>query len=66
MNYKKINTLRKEFAWEQKGISKKALAKRAGISYATLYALEIGRRSPTLKVLQKLAKALNVTVTDLL
>ena len=52
--------------WEKKGISKKELAVKAGISYSTLHALEFQRRSPTLKVLQKIADALNVNVTELL
>jgi transcriptional regulator with XRE-family HTH domain len=49
-----------------KKLSKYALAKQAGISAAYVAKLEAGRSDPTVGMLQKLAKALDVPVTALL
>ena len=52
---------------EARGLSGNALAKLAGISQGHLRDLETGRRkSPTLDTAQALARALGVTVDDLL
>jgi len=45
-------------------LSLRALAKRAGVSFVTVYRIEAGTLSPTVAMLEKLAKALNVHVTD--
>ena len=47
-------------------LTQAALAERAGVHQVTVARLETGRRRPGLAVLQKLAKALDVTITDLL
>jgi transcriptional regulator with XRE-family HTH domain len=51
---------------ELKGYSQRALAKESGVSPATIYELENGRRRPNPSTLRKLAKALGVEVSDLL
>ena len=51
---------------ERKGYSQRALAKESGVSPATIYELENGRRRPNPSTLRKLAVALNVEVAELL
>lgn len=51
---------------EQQGASQAVLAKKVGISREHLSRLEGGRHDPTLTLLQKLAKALGVSVAELL
>jgi transcriptional regulator with XRE-family HTH domain len=51
---------------ELKGYSQRALAKESGVSPATIYELENGRRRPNPSTLRKLAGALEVEVADLL
>lgn len=59
---KNIKKLRK-----QKGLSQDRLSKLADISYNTVIKLESdGITNPSIDTLQKLAKALNVSVDDLL
>lgn len=59
---KNIKKLRK-----QKGLSQDRLSKLADISYNTVIKLESGGiTNPSIDTLQKLAKALNVSVNDLL
>jgi transcriptional regulator with XRE-family HTH domain len=50
---------------EAKGLTQEALAKRAGCSRAYLSRLEMGLHDPPLSRLQALAKALRVTVAEL-
>jgi transcriptional regulator with XRE-family HTH domain len=50
---------------ESRGLTQEALAKRAGISRAYLARLEMGRHDPHLSRLRKLAKALRVSVAEL-
>jgi transcriptional regulator with XRE-family HTH domain len=57
----KLKKLRKA-----KKLSRYALAKRAGISRVHVAQLEEGRSDPTVGMLQKLAKALGVPLTELL
>lgn len=49
-----------------KGLTRYALAKRAGVSQVYVRKLEEGRSDPTIGMLQRLAKALGVPVTELL
>ncbi len=49
-----------------KKLTRYALAKRAGISQTYVPKLEEGRSDPTIGMLQRLAKALGVPVTELL
>ena len=57
-----LRSLRQQHGWSQA-----ELARRAGVTDAYVAQLETGtRRNPSLEVLQRLAKALKVPVTDLL
>jgi transcriptional regulator with XRE-family HTH domain len=58
---KKLAKLRKA-----QGLSRYELAKLAGVSRVYVAKLEAGRSDPTVGMLQKLAKALGVPLTDLL
>jgi transcriptional regulator with XRE-family HTH domain len=49
-----------------KGLSQYALAKEAGVSREYIRKLEAGEYDPTVGMVQKLAKALGVPVTELL
>ena len=52
---------------EAKGMTQKQVAKKAGVTKQYVTMLEAGkRRSPSLSVLQRLAKALGVPVTEIL
>ena len=51
---------------EQRGLSQVALAVRAGTHPISIAKWETGGRTPTIELLEKLAKALKVPVTDLL
>ncbi len=51
----------------EKGLSQEQLAQKAGITYSTLAKLESGvNENPKVKTLQQIAKALDVSVDDLL
>lgn len=49
---------------ERRGYSVRHLAERAGISYVTVVRIENGHVSPTVAMLEKLAKALGIRVRD--
>jgi transcriptional regulator with XRE-family HTH domain len=51
---------------ELKGFSQRALAKESGVSPATIYEVENGRRRANPSTLRKIAAALDVEVADLL
>ncbi|MCT4686837.1 helix-turn-helix domain-containing protein [Vallitalea sp.] len=51
---------------ERQGLSQNKLGAKAGITAASISLIESYKRSPTLKNLEKIAKALNVKVRDLL
>lgn len=46
------------------GLSRYKLAKRSGVSYKLLWEYEKGKRDPSLATLRKIAKALGVTVQE--
>jgi len=48
-----------------RGLSQEALAKKAHVSRGYLARLELGRHDPTLSVLRRLAKALQVRIAEL-
>ena len=49
------------------GLSQDQLARKAGITYSTLTKLESGvNQNPKVKTLQQIAKALGVTLNDLM
>jgi transcriptional regulator with XRE-family HTH domain len=50
---------------ERRGLSLRALAERAGVGYVTVWRIEHGELSPTVAMLEKLARALDVHLTDL-
>jgi len=49
-----------------RGLSQRALAERAGITYVHVARLELGQSDPRLSTLVKLAEALKVSLVDLL
>ena len=51
---------------DERGLTQEQLAKRSGVSHGYLARLEIGMHDPSLSTLAKLAKALKVTVDELL
>ncbi|QUH29543.1 helix-turn-helix domain-containing protein [Vallitalea guaymasensis] len=51
---------------EIRNYNKSQLAKKAGISKATISKLENYKESPTIETLEKIAKALDVKVSELL
>ena len=51
---------------EAQGLSLRALAFRAGMSYVALFRLEAGHTDPRLSTLRALAKALGVTVAEII
>jgi transcriptional regulator with XRE-family HTH domain len=50
----------------ERKMSASELARKAGISKATVLSIELGKANPTVDTLQSLAAALGVTITDLL
>ena len=51
---------------ERRGLSVRELAEKAGVGFSTVHRIEVGRMSPTIALLEKLAKALRVDVQDFL
>jgi transcriptional regulator with XRE-family HTH domain len=51
---------------EVRGISQRDLADKAGVGFASIGRIETGRQDPTVGILTRLAKALNVTVAELI
>lgn len=51
---------------EGKGVSLRALKKTSGVAVATLARIEAGGYDPRLSTLRRLAKALHVTVAELI
>lgn len=51
---------------EAKGVSLRALKQLSGVAVATLARIEAGNYDPRLSTLQRLAKALHVTVGELI
>ncbi|MEW6663032.1 MAG: helix-turn-helix domain-containing protein [Bacillota bacterium] len=51
---------------EQKELSQQGLARKAGVAQSSIHYIETGQKSPTIKVLAKIAAALNVNVSDLI
>lgn len=51
---------------ERKGVSLRALKQTSGVAVSSLARFEAGQGDPQLSTLRKLAKALNVTVAELI
>ena len=49
---------------ERRGYSVRGLAERAGVGFVTVSRIENGHMSPTVEMLEKLAKALGIRVRD--
>ena len=49
---------------EQRGYSVRELARRAGVGFVSVSRIENGHMSPTVAMLEKLAKALGISVRD--
>ena len=49
---------------ERRGYSVRGLAKRAGVGFVGVSRIEMGRMSPTVAMLEKLARALGIDVRD--
>jgi transcriptional regulator with XRE-family HTH domain len=58
--------MRLKKAREDRGLTQVVVAQQARITRQYLYKLETGKADPTVAVLQRLAKALGVPVTELL
>ena len=58
---KKIRQIRKK-----QGLSQEQLAKMSGLSRYTIINFETGKRDPRIKDLSKIAKALNVSIEELI
>lgn len=50
---------------DKKGYTLERLERKSGISKSTLQRIETGETSPTLDSMEKIAKAINVRITDL-
>jgi transcriptional regulator with XRE-family HTH domain len=50
---------------EKRGLSVRALAKKAKVHYVSLVNIETGKKDPRLSTLLKLTKALGVTLSEL-
>ena len=51
--------------WRAKrGYSVRVLAKRAGVGFVTVSRIEMGHVSPTVTILERLAKALDISVRE--
>lgn len=65
----KISTIAKNIRKyrKQKGLSQDKLSRLADISHATIIKIESGGiQSPTIDTIQKIAKALNISLDDLI
>ena len=65
MNVNKELGMRIRYLREQKKMTLEDLAFEAEINKNYLSDLERGERNPTVKVLEKIAKALNITISEL-
>ena len=51
---------------EARGLTQRALAEKAGVGYVTIARLEVAILDPRLSTLERLAKALGVTVAEII
>ncbi len=51
---------------EKKGLSLRTLAEKAGVDWSAINRIELGKATPKLATLEKLAKALGVSTRDLI
>lgn len=50
----------------EKGWSQKRLAEEAGLSQSFIHSIEVGQKSPTIRSIRKIAKALGVSVEEII
>lgn len=50
----------------EKGWSQKRLAEEAGLSQSFIHSIEVGQKSPTIRSIRKIAKALGVPVEEII
>ena len=60
-----MRTLRLREWREHRGLSIRRLAEKAGVAFPSVYRIEAGKMSPTVAMLEKLAKALGIHTRDL-
>jgi transcriptional regulator with XRE-family HTH domain len=51
---------------ESQGLSIRTLAGKAEVGYVSIFRIEAGQQDPTLSMLRRIAKALDVTVSELI
>lgn len=51
---------------ERRGLSLRQLGERSGVSFVNISNIETGKLDPRLSTLERLARALNISVRDLL
>ena len=69
MSTRKLSTIAKNIKQYRKGLklSQDKLSKLAGVAYNTIVKIESGENpNPTIDTLQKIAKALNISIKELL
>jgi len=69
MSTNELSTIAKNIKYKRKelGLSQDKLSKLAEVAYNTIVKIESGENpNPTIKTLQKIAKALDVSVDDLI
>ena len=69
MSTRKLSTIAKNIRQQRKkiGFSQDKLSKLAGVAYNTIVKIESGENpNPTIETLQKVAKALNISIENLL
>lgn len=64
-NYKKLGTKLKQLRKERK-ITQEELAERANLDPKSIIQIESGKRNPTLKTINKIARSLETSVSDLI
>ena len=66
MDISKQFGMRLKYLREQKGLTQEELSLRSDVNQKYISDLEQGRRNPTLKVMERLAIALDITLSELL
>ncbi len=51
---------------KKKGLSLRQLAEKSGVAFGAINRIELGKTTPRLETLERLAKALGVSVRDLI
>lgn len=62
--YKKFGERVKDFR-KEKGLSQEELAEKVKVDVRTIVAIETGKRNPTLNTINKITKAVNISIKEL-